>query len=90
MKRFNIGYHARVMLSGCLNALYGAATAGLVGISAYGFTAIPLEDGYIAVCDFIGSVATLVVALTCMYAWGKGVCRKNKHEKEGVRMSNRK
>lgn len=78
MKKFNIGYHTKAMLYGCVNALYGTATTGLIGLAVYGFIAVPTEGGYIAVCDFIGSVATLVVALACMYAWGNGVVRRSK------------
>ena len=83
MKRFDIGYHAKVMFSGFLNALYGAATAGLIGMSIYGFIAIPSEGGYIAVSDFIGSVLTLILAIVCMHIWGKGVCKKSKCVKRG-------
>lgn len=87
MKGFDIGYHARVMFTGFLNAVYGALTAGLVGLSIYGFYAIPSEGGYFAVCEFLLAIATMLIALSCMYKWGKGICKKSKHEKGGMRMS---
>ena len=66
-----IGFHCTVLFLGLVKVLYGAAVAGLIGLAAYGFAAIPFEDGYVAVCDFIGAIATLTVALTCTYAFGK-------------------
>ena len=68
-----IGFHSKVMLRGIIRTLYGAAAAGLVGMAVYGFMAIPSEGGYMAVFDFIGAIATLVVALSAMYAIGGGV-----------------
>jgi hypothetical protein len=35
---------------------------------------IPTEGGYIAVCEFIGSMATTVIGVTCM--WDIGHDRK--------------
>lgn len=68
------GYHTSIFLKGCVRMLYGVAVAGLVALAVYGFVKIPTEDGYIAVCDFVVSVATLVVAVSAMYALG--TCRK--------------
>lgn len=65
-----IAYHVKILLRGFVRMVYGAAVAGLIGMAAYGFAAIPSEGGYVAVCDFIASMATLVIALTCMYAFG--------------------
>ena len=67
-------HHCKVLWKGFSRTVYGAGIAGLMGMAAYGFYMIPTEDGYVAVCDFIGAVATLVVALSCMYAFGG--CRK--------------
>ena len=66
-----IGFHGAILLRGFAKVLYGAAVAGLIGLAAYGFYMIPSEDGYVAVCDFIGSIAMLSVALTSMYAFGQ-------------------
>lgn len=66
-----IGFHCTVLLLGLAKVLYGAAVAGLIGLAVYGFAEIPFEDGYVAVCDFIAAIATLSVALTCTYAFGK-------------------
>lgn len=70
-----IGFHCLVLLRGFAKTLYGAMTAGLIGMSVGGFTAIPSEGGYVAVCDFIAAIAILSLALTCMYAFG---CRRRK------------
>ena len=65
-----VGYHCKIFLRGLVKVLYGAAVAGLIVLAVYGFDAVTYEDGYIAVCDFIGSVATMGVAISCMYAFG--------------------
>lgn len=70
-----IGFHGTILLRGCIKMLYGTMTAGLLGLAVGGFAAIPSEGGYVAVCDFIAAIATLTVALTCMYAFG---CKKRK------------
>ena len=66
-----IGFHCAILLMGFVKVLYGAAIAGLIGLAVYGFAAIPYEDGYVAVCDFIAAITTLTVALTSMYAFGR-------------------
>ena len=71
-----IGFHGAILLMGFAKVLYGAAVAGLVGLAVYGFAAIPSEGGYVAVCEFIAAIVTLVVALSCMYAFGG---KKKKH-----------
>ena len=77
MSRFDVreffeclGYHAGVFLKGCVRTVYGVAVAGLIGLAVYGFVMIPTEGGYIAVCDFVAAVASLVVALSAMYSLG--------------------
>ena len=67
-----IGHHGKIALKGLVRMVYGAGTAGLIALAVYGFIMIPTEEGWVAVCEFIGSTATLVVALTCMYAIGAG------------------
>ena len=64
-------FHARILLNGLVRTIYGSLIAILVGVSIYGFMSIGNETGYTAVCDFIASVATLVVALCNMYSIGK-------------------
>ena len=73
-----IAYHSKIILRGLAKVLYGAAVAGLIGLSVYGFTAIPSEGGYVAVCDFIAAMATLVVALNGAYAFGARRTKKGK------------
>lgn len=66
----NASYHASILLKGLTRTLYGALIAGLIGISVYGFLSIANEDGYLAVFDFVASVATLLVAVCNMYCIG--------------------
>ena len=72
------GFHASILLRGLVRTLYGALIAGLFGIAFYGFFSIANEDGYIAVFDFIASVATLAVAVCNMYCIGFKKGRGNK------------
>lgn len=62
--------HGRILCSGLLRTAWGAAAAGLAGVAVYIFAAIPAEGGYAAVIDFIGAVATAVVAISNIYAFG--------------------
>ena len=61
--------------------LYGAATAGLFALAIYGFAMIPSEDGYVAVCDFVGAIVTMFLAVTCVYHQGGGRKRKGGFER---------
>ena len=65
-----VGDHGKILGKGFLRTLYGASVAGLIGMAAYGFVMIPTEGGYMAVCDFIGAIATMVIAMTGMYVMG--------------------
>ena len=70
--------HTKIAWRGFYRSLYGAAVAGLIAISIYGFVSITNETGWTAVCDFIAACATLLVALSNMYLIGtnkKGVKR---------------
>ena len=60
----------KTLLRGLAKSLYGSAVVGLIGLAIYGFTSIPAEGGYTAVCDFIGAAVSLAVALSAMYAFG--------------------
>ena len=71
--------HAKVFFKGFSRVLFGALTAGLYGMAIYGFSMIPAEGGYTAVCDFVAAVATTVVALSCTYAMG-GAKPTKKHK----------
>ena len=64
------GFHASNLLRGLARTLYGALIAGLFGIAFFGFVRIANEDGYVAVFDFVASVATLAVAICNMYYIG--------------------
>lgn len=66
-----MAFHGRILWKGFLRVLYGGATAGLIGFAVYGFAMIPSEGGYAAVCEFVGAIATMVVAITCMYHQGQ-------------------
>ena len=63
-------FHARVALRGFCRTVYGALVAGLIALAIYGFVSVTNETGWTAVCDFIASCATLIVALLNMYLVG--------------------
>jgi hypothetical protein len=63
-------FHASVLLRGLCKSLHGAAVTGLIVLSVYGFVSVSSESGWTAVCDFIASCATLVVALGNVYLMG--------------------
>ena len=65
-------FHAKIAWRGFYRTLYGAAVAGLIALAIYGFVSVTTETGWTAVCDFIASCATLVVALFNMYLMGCG------------------
>ena len=63
-------FHASILLKGVIRTICGTLNAVLVGVSIYGFISIANEGGYTAVCDFVGSVATLMIALCNIYCMG--------------------
>lgn len=65
-----VKYHAKIAWKGLYRTLHGAAVAGLIALAVYGFVSVTTETGWTAVCDFIASCATLVVALLNMYLMG--------------------
>ena len=71
-------FHANIALRGFCRTVYGSAVAGLIAMAVYGFVSVTTETGWTAVCDFIASCATLVVALSSMYLMG-GRKRGGKH-----------
>ena len=73
-----VKFHAKIAWRGFCRTLYGAAVAGLIAMAVYGFVSVTNESGWTAVCDFIASCATLVVALSSMYFVG-GCKRGVKH-----------
>lgn len=74
VKRFmkNVRFHGLVLLKGMMRMLFGTATAGLLALAIYGFVMVGTEDGYMAVGDFLVSMATVAVVGICMYAMGCG------------------
>lgn len=65
-----VKFHTKIAWRGFYRTLYGAAVAGLIAMAIYGFVSVTTETGWTAVCDFIASCATLVVALLNMYLMG--------------------
>ena len=65
-----VKFHTKIACRGFCRTLYGAAVAGLIAMAVYGFAAVTTETGWAAVCDFVASCATLVVALSNMYWMG--------------------
>ena len=72
-------FHAKVAWRGFCRTVYGALVAGLIAMAVYGFVSVTTETGWTAVCDFIASCATLIVAISNMYLIGckKKGCAKN-------------
>lgn len=66
-------FHAKIVWRGFCRTVYGASVAGLLAMAVYGFVSVANETGWTAVCDFIASCATLIVALLNMYVMG---CKK--------------
>ena len=64
-------FHAKIAWRGFCRTLYGSVVAGLIALAIYGFVSVTTETGWTAVCDFIASCATLVVALSNMYLIGE-------------------
>lgn len=75
----NAKHHANVMIRGFVRTIYGAAVSGLIALAVYGFVSVAKENGWVAVCDFIASCATMVVALANVYIMGN----KKKGAKHG-------
>lgn len=65
-----VKFHTKIAWRGFCRTLYGAAVAGLIAMAIYGFVSVTTETGWTAVCDFIASCATFVVALANMYWMG--------------------
>jgi FtsH-binding integral membrane protein len=63
-------FHAKITWRGFCRTVYGALVAGLIAMAVYGFASITTETGWTAVCDFIASCATLIIALGNMYLIG--------------------
>ena len=63
-------FHAKIVWRGFCRTVYGASVAGLLAMAVYGFVSVANETGWTAVCDFIASCATLIVALLNMYVMG--------------------
>ena len=74
VKKFmrTVRFHGRVVLKGMMIMLFGTATAGLMGLSIYGFIMVGAEGGYMAVGEFLVAMATMVLSGSCMYAMGCG------------------
>lgn len=65
-----VKFHTRIAFRGFCRTIYGALVAGLIVMAIYGFVSITNESGWVAVCDFVASCATLIVALANMYLLG--------------------
>lgn len=65
-----VKFHTKIAWRGFCRTLYGSAVAGLIAMAVYGFVSVTNESGWTAVCDFIASCATLVIALGNMYLIG--------------------
>jgi FtsH-binding integral membrane protein len=75
-----VKFHAKIAWRGFYRTVYGSLVAGLAAMAAYGFVSVTTETGWTAVCDFIASCATLLVAFSNMYLMG---CKKKGGAKNG-------
>ncbi len=69
-----VKFHTKIAWGGFYRALYGAAACWLIAIAICGFMSVDNESGWIAVCDFVASCATLIIALSNVYLMG--CCKK--------------
>ena len=63
--------HGRILMRGMWRTVYSTLVAGLAALAVIAFAAIPGEQGYVAVTDFIAAVSTMAVALVCIYCLGE-------------------
>jgi hypothetical protein len=63
--------HALTMLRGLVRTIYGTLVAGLAWIAISGFVRVDCQSGYCAVLNFVGSCATLAVAMSNVYVIGR-------------------
>ena len=73
-----VKFHTKIAWRGFYRMIYGAAVAGLFAMATYGFISISSEDGWTAVCDFIATLAMLVVAFANVYVIGGGACKRGR------------
>lgn len=64
-------FYIKTFLRGLVRILGSTLVAGAAVGSAYGFTSITNETGYVAVGKFVVSCALLMVALVGIYAAGQ-------------------
>lgn len=65
-----VKFHVRIFLRGFCRAIYGAAIACMILVSIHGFVSVGIENGWIAVCDFIAACSAMVATLANMYLFG--------------------
>lgn len=74
----NMARHGKILLRGLIRTVYSALVAGLAGMAVMAFMAVPGERGYAAVMDFAAAVATMTVAVMCIYCSGGRGHRKER------------
>lgn len=72
----HIKFHTCILARGIFRMLHGTLIAGLFVMSILGFILVTSDDGYAAVCDFVISCITLMIALGNTY-W-IGIKRKDR------------
>lgn len=73
-----ICHHGKILLRGLGRTAYSAMVAGLLGMAVMAFAAIPGEQGYAAVQDFVAGTATAMMAMICIYCSGCHCRRKER------------
>lgn len=71
----HITFHTCILARGILKVLHGTLIAGLFVVSILGFNLVIIDDGYVAVLDFVLACILLAIALGNTY-W-IGIKRKD-------------
>lgn len=61
---------SRIVLRGLVRMVCGVAIAAAYAVSVLGFVMTHTESGYLAVLDFVASMAALAAAVAGSYAMG--------------------
>lgn len=67
---YNRNKKVKTVIKGLVRMVCGLAIASAYGAAVYGFFMTHRESGYLAVLDFMASMAALTVAVAGSYAMG--------------------
>lgn len=67
---YNRSMKGKILMKGLVRVVCGVAISAAYGAAVYGFFMTHRESGYLAVLDFMASMAALTVAVAGSYAMG--------------------